>query len=167
MRVIAYPPAFAAAQAAYPGLDVRRVLLPGKESPELQPHGDYRAVLVRPRANAVWVDPATTKVLLTTDGRDMKLHQRIGEMADPLHFGDFGGYWTKVPWFLFGLLLTGLSLSGATIYSLRIARDCGGEARLAQSLAGMWCDLPRWSWVSAALIAIGFALLPALIWQLT
>lgn len=73
----------------------------------------YKAVLVRHRANAVWVDPATNEVLLTTDGRDMNLHQRIGEMADPLHFGYFGGYWTKIPWFLFGLLITGLSVSKA------------------------------------------------------
>lgn len=159
--------AFSAAEVAYPGLEVRRVLLPGEESPVLQLHGDYEAILVRPRANAVWVDPATTEVLLTTDGRDMNLHQRIGEMADPLHFGDFGGYWTKVPWFLFGLLMTGLSLSGAAIYSLRIARERGGEARLAQAFAGMWRDLPRWRWVSAILICVGFALLPALIWQLS
>lgn len=161
-----FAPAFAAAKEAYPGLDVRRVLLPGKESAVLQLHGDHEAVLVRPRANTVWVDPATAAVLLTTDGRDMTLHQRVGEMADPLHFGDFGGYWTKVPWLLFGLLLTGLSLSGAAIYSLRIARTRGGEARLAQAFAGMWRDLPRWRWVSAALILVGFALLPALIWQL-
>lgn len=158
-------PAFAAALAAYPGLAVRRVLLPGEESPVLQLHGDYKAVLVRARANAVWVDPASAEVLLTTDGRDLNLHQRISEMADPLHFGDFGGYWTKLPWFAFGLLLTGLSLSGAAIYSLRIARERGDAPRLAQSFAGMWQDLPRWRWVSAALIATGLVLLPALIWQ--
>ncbi len=160
-------PAFAAARKAYPRLEVRRVLLPGEESPVLQLHGDYEAVLVRSRANTVWVDPATSEVLLKTDGRDMGVHQRISEMADPLHFGDFGGYWTKVPWFLFGLLLTGLSLSGAAIYSLRIARERGGEARMAQAFAGMWRDLPRWRWLSAALIFVGFALLPALIWQVT
>lgn len=160
-------PAFAAAEDAYPDLKVRRVLLPGEESPVLQLHGDYEAILVRSRANTVWVDPATSKVLLKTDGRDMNFHQRISEMADPLHFGDFGGYWTKVLWFLFGLLLTGLSLSGAAIYSLRIARERGGEARMAQAFAGMWRDLPRWRWISAALIFVGFALLPALIWQLT
>jgi uncharacterized iron-regulated membrane protein len=158
--------AFAAALDAYPGLQVRRVILPGKESPVLQLHGDYKAVLVRPRSNAVWIDPASAEVLLTTDGRNLNVHQRISEMADPLHFGDFGGYWTKVPWFLFGLLLTGLSLSGAAIYSLRIARERGGQARLAQAVAGMWRDLPRWRWVSAALILVGFALLPALVWQL-
>lgn len=121
---------------------------------------------MRSRANAVWVDPATFEVLLKTDGRDMNVHQRISEMADPLHFGDFGGYWTKVPWFLFGLLLTGLSLSGAAIYSLRITRERGGEARMAQAFAGMWRDQSRWRWISAALIFVGFALLPALIWQL-
>lgn len=159
-------PAFAAAEAAYPGLEVRRVLLPGEESPVLQLHGDHEAVLVRPRANAVWVDPATAEVLLTTDGREMNLHQRIGEMADPLHFGDFGGYWTKVPWFLFGVLMTGLSLSGAAIYSLRIARERGGQARISHAFAGMWRDLPRWRWVSAALILVGLAMLPALVWQL-
>lgn len=160
-------PAFAAAREAYPGLVVRRVLLPGEESPVLQIHGDYEAILVRPRANAVWVDPVTADVLLTTDGRDMNVHQRISEMADPLHFGDFGGYWTKLPWFVFGLLLTGLSLSGAAIYSLRIAGERGGQARVAQAFAGMWRDLPRWRWLSAGLIFVGFALLPALIWQFT
>lgn len=159
-------PAFDAALNAYPGLEVRRVILPGEESPVLLLHGDFEANLVRPRSNAVWVDPVTAEVMLTTDGRNLNVHQRISEMADPLHFGDFGGYWTKVPWFLFGLLLTGLSLSGAAIYSLRIARERGGKVRIAHSLTGMWQDLPRWRWVSAALIVTGLALLPVLIWQL-
>lgn len=158
--------AFAAALAAYPGLKVQHVLLPGDDSPFLQLHGDYRAVLVRPRSNAVWVDPATAEALLTTDGRDLNVHQRISEMADPLHFGSFGGYWTKIPWFLFGLALTGLSLSGAAIYSLRIARERAGRPRLAQGFAGMWRDSPRWRWISAGLIAIGLALMPVLIFQL-
>ena len=155
-------PAIAAAEAAYPGLNVRYVSLPNENNPLLQMQGDYKAVLVRHRSNAVWVDPATSEVLLKTDGRDMNLHQRIGEMADPLHFGYFGGYWTKVPWFLFGLLMTGLSVSGAAIYSLRIARERERPIRLARSAAGMWRGMGRWRWLSVLLIAIGFALLPTL-----
>jgi uncharacterized iron-regulated membrane protein len=138
------------------------VSLPNENNPLLQMQGDYKAVLVRHRSNAVWVDPATNEVLLKTDGRDMNLHQRIGEMADPLHFGYFGGYWTKVPWFLFGLLMTGLSVSGAAIYSLRIARERERPIRLARSAAGMWRGMGRWRWLSVLLIAIGFALLPTL-----
>lgn len=159
-------PAFTAARDAYPDLAVRRIILPDERRPFLQVHGDYKAVLVRPRSNAVWVDPATAEVRLATDGRDLNVHQRISEMADPLHFGDFGGYWTKIPWFLFGLLMTGLSLSGAAIYSLRIARERGDRPRFEQAFAGMWRDLPRWRWVSAVFIAIGLALLPVLVWQL-
>lgn len=158
-------PAIAAAEAAYPGLRVRYVRLPSENNPLVQIQGDYKAVLVRHRANAAWVDPATGQVLLTTDGRDMSLHQRIGEMADPLHFGYFGGYWTKVPWFLFGLLMTGLSVSGAAIYSLRLAHNREKKIKLAQSVAGMWRGMGPWRWLSCVLILIGLALLPILILQ--
>lgn len=157
--------AIAAAQAAYPGLDIRYVGLPGGTNPLLTVQGDYKAVLVRERSNAAWVDPTTDTVLLTTDGRDLSLHQRISEMADPLHFGNFGGYWTKIPWFLFGLLMTGLSVSGAAIYSLRIAREREKPLRLGQSLRGMWQGMGRWRWLSVLLILTGLALLPDLFAQ--
>lgn len=128
-------------------------MLPGEENPLIQIHGHYGAVLVRPRSNAVRVDARTSQVLLTTDGRDLGLYQRIGEMADPLHFGFFGGYWTKIPWFLFGLAMTGLSLSGAGIYSLRIARERGDRVKIGRSFTGMWQGMGHWRWLSAALIA--------------
>lgn len=148
--------AFDAALLANPELRVERAILPRDDSPLLQIHGDYEAILVRPRSNAVWVDVRTSEVLLTTDGRDLGLHQRIGEMADPLHFGFFGGYWTKVPWFLFGLAMTGLSLSGAAIYSLRISRERGDRVKLGRSFAGMWQGMGHWRWISVALIGTAF-----------
>jgi len=46
--------------------------------------------------------------------------QRISEMADPLHFGTFGGFWTKILYFVFGVILSGLSLSGVYVFSARI-----------------------------------------------
>lgn len=155
--------AFAAAQRAYPGLKLRRVILPNGKRPLLRLFGDYEAILVRPRSNAVWVDPTTAKVVLTTDGRDLSLHQRISEMADPLHFGNFAGYWSKVPWFLFGLLMTALSLSGTAIYSLRLSRKRDEKIRLATGFDGMWRGMGRWRWLSVALLCVGFALLLAMI----
>lgn len=158
-------PAFAAALAAYPGLEVERVLLPGEESPLLELQGDYEAILVRPRSNAVTVDARSAEVLLTTDGRDLNVHQRISEMADPLHFGYFGGYWTKIPWFLFGLAMTGLALSGTAIYSLRIARDRPREVRLTRSFSGMWQGMGHWRWLSVAALAVGAVMLVELFRQ--
>ena len=157
--------AFDAAIAAWPGLEVERVILPGPDNPLLELHGDFEAVLVRPRSNAIWVDTRTAEVLLTTDGRDLNLHQRISEMADPLHFGYFGGYWTKVPWFLFGLAMTGLSVSGAAIYSLRIARERERPVRIARAFSGMWDGMGRWRWLSVLLLAIGAVMLVELFRQ--
>lgn len=157
--------ALAAANVAYPGLRIQQVLFPREASPYLELHGDHEALLVRPRANAVWIDPASSQVLLTTDGRDMGLHQRIGEMADPLHFGNFGGYWTKVPWFLFGLAMTGLAVSGAAIYSLRIARERQAKIRVSHSFSGMWRGMGHWRWLSLTLIVVGLTLLAPLIQQ--
>lgn len=158
--------AFDAGLAAQPGLRVQGAILPSPNNPILQLHGDYEAMLVRPRSNAVLVDARTAKVLLVTDGRDLNLHQRISEMADPLHFGYFGGYWTKIPWFLFGLAMTGLALSGAAIYSLRIGREHGETLRLAKSFSGMWRGMGRWRWLSVILIMIALLLLPALVLQI-
>ena len=151
-----------AALAAYPGLRVEAVALPTDDA-VLQINGDFEAVLVRPRSNAVYVDTSTNEVLLTTDGRDLSFHQRIGEMADPLHFGSFGGYWTKLVWFLFGLAMTALSVSGAAIYSLRIARERGDRVAIRRGFKGMWQGMGRWRALSVALIGIGFILIAFLI----
>jgi uncharacterized iron-regulated membrane protein len=157
--------ALAAARETYPELRIQQLLFPSEASPYLQLHGDHEALLVRPRANTVWLDPASAEVLLTTNGRDMTIHQRIGEMADPLHFGTFGGYWTKVPWFVFGLAMTGLALSGAAIYSLRIARERDPDIHISRSFAGMWQGMGQWRWISLGLIVVGFILLAPLTQQ--
>ena len=50
-----------------------------------------------------------------------RLHQRIAEMADPLHFGSFGGWPIRLIWFLFGAALTTLCFTGVYLYGLRVA----------------------------------------------
>ena len=122
--------------------------------------GQDQAWLVRDRANGVAVDPATGKVLKTLDGRDLNVHQRISEMADPLHFGTFGGLATKVIWFLFGALLTALAVTGTIIYSQRLCkadRDAGGGLRAA------WAGMGAWAYVATALIILSLALTPGAI----
>lgn len=143
------------ARRADPALLIESVQFPDDESGAFVFQGQRSAWLVRPRANAVWVDAASARFVMASDGGDLGVHQRISEMADPLHFGTFAGYWTRIPWFLFGLLMTGLALSGAAIYSHRIAH--GARVAVAQRpiMSGVWRGMGGWRWLSLALVLTG------------
>lgn len=155
-------PALAAARAANPELRIDRVILPTASNGVFRFEGQWRAELVRGRANAIVVEAGTARVLHVGDGRAASLHQRISEAADPLHFGTFGGYWTKVPWFLFGLLLTGLSVSGAALYGMRIARTKNVRGQGRNLFGRTWTGMGLWRWPSAALVIVGLVLIATL-----
>lgn len=151
----------AAAQRANPGLRIERILFPTDKLGAFVFHGQDAAILVRPRANTVWTSAADARVLLATDGRNLSVHQRISEMADPLHFGTWGGLSTKIAWFVFGALLTGLSVSGVAIYGLRLLR-AERRPRGAQGvLLRVWIGMGWWRWPALALLIAAFLQLPA------
>jgi len=149
-----------AVRRADPGLRIEMIFFPSERSGALVFQGQRSAWLVRPRANAAWVDPANGKVLLRTDARDLGVHQRISEMADPLHFGTFGGYWTKIPWFLFGLALTFLAVSGCAIYAIRLADRAKETISWRGGWHVSWQGMGAWRWVSVAMIVVGLVMLP-------
>ena len=143
---------FSAARQARPDLRIDRIFFPSESSGAFIFQGQREAILVRPRANAVWTDAATGEVKLIADGTDFTVHQRISEMADPLHFGTFGGIWTKLIWFVFGALLTGLSISGAAIYALRIMKSRRESPSFADTAALSIAGMGRWAWFSSLLL---------------
>jgi uncharacterized iron-regulated membrane protein len=135
----------ARAKAAFPGLSVQDVV-PGTATRPTLVRGHADAWVVRPRANTVRVDPVTGAVRSVQRGTDLGLHHRIADMADPLHFGTFGGLWSQVLWGLFGLLLSSLMLTGGWLWHLRAekkARAAGADSRH-----------PRWGYAAAALPVI-------------
>ena len=57
--------------------------------------------------------------------------ETVMSVADPLHYGTLGGLWTKAIWFVFGLLVSGMSITGFMIWGSRTIRGVvGREARL-------------------------------------
>ncbi|MEN1728994.1 MAG: PepSY-associated TM helix domain-containing protein [Pseudomonadota bacterium] len=145
-------------RAAQPQLEIRRIVMPSERSGAFVFQGDYEAILVRPRSNAVWVDASDTRVQLVTDGRDLSVHQRVSEMADPLHFGSFGGLWTKTIWFVFGAALTFLSISGVAIYTSRILKKEKQTANLGPVIRQSWRGMGVWAWPSTGLSLLGLTL---------
>jgi uncharacterized iron-regulated membrane protein len=98
-------------RGAEPSADGRSVLLGGQA----------QAWLVRDRANLAGFDLRSGALVDWRDGRDLSVHQRISEMADPLHFGSFGGWPVRLVWFLFGAAMTTLCFTGVYLYGLRVS----------------------------------------------
>lgn len=144
-------------QRAYPNLRIQEVRLPHADQP-LGIFGQADAVLVRDRVNAVWIDPANGRVLSVQKGETLSVHQRISEMADPLHFGTWGGMTTKVVWFLFGLAMSSLAVTGIVIYSVRLKKAYIAEPR--GWLHRAWLGMGAWGYVGAGIVLLSFALIP-------
>ncbi len=162
----------AEARRVLPGLRIARVLPPREPGDPLVFQGYTDSTwLVRPRASYVAFDPVTAEPIASHRSGDAGLHQRISEMADPLHFGYFGGLPTKIAWFLFGAALSALSITGTIIYGKRTVRSLqrrdlneraarqnagGGKGWAGHALDGMG----TWKWTGVAAVITVLVLLP-------
>lgn len=137
------------ARAAKPGLAITAVALPYEPGEPVIVQGHWQATLVRERADAVFIDPVTHRIVGTRTAHRMSAGERIVHTVDPLHFGTFGGLATRLLWAVFGLVLTGLAASGAYIYANRTRIAVGEAGALA------FLDyLGVFKWPSLALITL-------------
>ena len=111
----------ARARVAFPDLRVQALIFPQKPGQPFVVRGNTAARLVARNMNYVALDPADGAVLALADGRAARGWERLYLTFDPLHFGYFGGYWTKIPWFILGLSPGVLALSGFWLWWRRKA----------------------------------------------
>ncbi|MEM8497185.1 MAG: PepSY-associated TM helix domain-containing protein [Pseudomonadota bacterium] len=102
----------ASAQRAYPELKVKQVFMPGSAQGAAIVTGRNRDILIRDRANRVFLNPVNGDVIEVQRASDLAWTAYLNELADPLHFGYFAGLTTKLLWFVFGMILTSLSFTG-------------------------------------------------------
>jgi uncharacterized iron-regulated membrane protein len=121
----------AEARAAWPEFEVRTVGFGwySRSAETLYLEGQAGFPLVRDRANQLHLDPRTGEVLWRNAAGGLPNYWIWSNMADPLHFGDFAGLWSKAVWFAFGLALSGLILTGTWLHAHRLAREAADRTR--------------------------------------
>ena len=117
------------ARVQFPALSIEEVRFPNKAGGVVAFQGQASAILVRNRANTIQFDPVSAEAVFKQDGSDFSLHTRVSEAADPLHFGVWGEVQgnaakllSKLLYFIFGVFLTGLCITGTYMYGLRVGR---------------------------------------------
>ena len=121
-KPISLTQAYNAAQQAFPTLDIRYIRYGNKKNQPIEVRGYNDDILLRLRANRVYLKPTTGTVLAVQKGEDLPLIPRIKDTADPLHFGNFAGLGTKLIWALFGGFMSFVSAVGIYMSWLRVRR---------------------------------------------
>ena len=88
-----------------------------RDTYKLYGEGDY--IFYDQYSYGVMVNPWTGNVEGTRTPDEMNTLQTLSHIANPLHYGTIGGIWTKIIWFVFGILLTGMSITGFLMWGER------------------------------------------------
>lgn len=148
------------ARGIYPDLEIKVILLPRSPVQPIAVEGNLDAVLVRERANSVYLHPETLDVLASHRGEDLSPHQRVSEAVDPIHWGYWGGTWSKVVWLVFGTFLTALPLLGAAIFAKRMGvRRTKLEGAPVSGWRVYWDGMGLGKWGAIGLVGIGLVLM--------
>lgn len=119
------------AETAYPDLKIQGINFSTFQNSPIIVAGSAGNPIVRQRANAVMIDPVTMEALYVKRSADLAAVQWLNQIADPLHFGSFGGLPVKLIWFVFGLFMTGLSVSGVWLTWRRLQSRGASRMQLA------------------------------------
>ena len=110
------------ADIEFPDLNIKSVRFPSRKNAPMIFQGQSSAILVRDRANLISFDPVTGEFLTKFRGEQLNATARITEAVDPLHFGTFAGLPSRIVYFIFGLLLSTLAVSGTYMFAMKTSR---------------------------------------------
>ncbi|MCL1075533.1 PepSY-associated TM helix domain-containing protein [Shewanella dokdonensis] len=141
--------AISMAEQAIPELTIHQISL--NRGGYLFIAGQTSALLVRHRANKVYIDPTTMQLSYHQTADELSPYWRWSNMADPLHFGSFGGLYSKLIWFVFGLALSVMAFSGTWMYVKRLA----AKASSSRVISLRFAVYLSWLCLAAALVIAG------------
>lgn len=111
---IDYDKVVANAKKIMPSLQEQTISIKPAKTPKhtVFVRGKSDVSLVRQRANRIYINPHTYDVVKIQHANDISAIMWLNDIADPLHFGYWGGLTTKIIWFILGLGICYLIGSG-------------------------------------------------------
>ncbi|WP_334027667.1 PepSY-associated TM helix domain-containing protein [Alteromonas sp. P256] len=100
------------AQSSHVDWEITSILLPTDNTKPAEFRGVGSNPLLRDRAYRVFINPQTFEVIDVFSPHTIGVNAYLNEYADPLHFGNFGGFVSKLIWFVFGIGLSAMSITG-------------------------------------------------------
>lgn len=126
------------AKERFPDFQPSYVMLPehSRDMYHLSGSGDH--IFYDQHSYSLSINPWTGEIAKASSPETMTGMQTIMHIADPLRYGTIGGIWTKFIWFVFGLILSGMSITGFMMWGLRHVRAFkkAGSDDLAADMLG-------------------------------
>jgi uncharacterized iron-regulated membrane protein len=110
------------AEQKFPGFKSTYIMLPEHQRDTYKVYGQGDHIFYDQYAYGVTVNPWSGTIESERSPAAMTTLQTLSHIADPLHYGTIGGLWTKVIWFIFGIFLTGMSITGFLMWGSRTVK---------------------------------------------
>ncbi|ARD23617.1 PepSY-associated TM helix domain-containing protein [Shewanella japonica] len=118
------------AEQKFPNFKSTYIMLPEHFRDTYKVYGEGDGIFYDQYSYGVTVNPWNGKVESERSPEKMNALQTLSHIANPLHYGNIGGLWTKIIWFIFGALLTGMSITGFLIWggrTVKAAKDTDNQ----------------------------------------
>lgn len=119
---VSFAQALTLAQTYFPDFQPSYVMKPEHNRDMYHLSGSGEHIFYDQYSYNLSINPWTGEIARATSPETMTGIQTLMHIADPLHYGTLGGIWTKIIWFIFGVILSGMSITGFMMWGLRNVR---------------------------------------------
>ncbi|WP_289031594.1 PepSY-associated TM helix domain-containing protein [uncultured Paraglaciecola sp.] len=118
-RPISLADALHIASTKYPDFKSTYILPPEHYRDTYKLYGEGDFIFFDQYSYGVVINPWNGEIMQVREPDKMNVLQTLSHIANPLHYGTIGGIWTKIIWFIFGVFLTGMSITGFLMWGNR------------------------------------------------
>lgn len=113
------------------GLKIGNIVPPNDPTQAIYIQGISNVPLVRNRSNRVYIDPTNYHMIGIQRAENINKVMYLNDIMDPLHFGYWGGLYSKVLWFFGGIIISFLIISGAWVATKRLLKEDSWGVKLS------------------------------------